>query len=189
VREELEQIRRALEEMLGRPSRWSGVLELTDDPAVNGSKPYRCDIVLNSSLAGQDVRWRTLIHEMLHTFSAGYNRRDFDDAPGWEEGVVEQCQRLLRPAVLARLGVGADEAIFAWAEASHRYNGYIRALETLRQSLNVPVDRFFLDLLSEPIKTRAALVVALSRALPADQHRGFLRTFSAALTTLKRRPE
>jgi hypothetical protein len=187
LEDELERIRLILEELLGRPSRWSGVLELTDDPAVNGAKPFRCDIVINAALIGQDARWRTLIHEMLHSFSVGYHRRDFDEFPGWEEGVVEQTQRLLRPTILVRLGVSADEAALAQAESNHNYNVYIRALETLRQSLNIPPERFFLELLSEPIKTRAALVIGMAHNLPPSQSHGFLRTFSAAFTILKDR--
>ena len=189
LHEELEQIRRALEALLGRPSRWSGVLELTDDPTVNGAKPFRCDIVINGNLRGQDVRWRTLIHEMLHAFSAGYNRRDFDDFPGWEEGVVEQTQRLLRPSILSQLGVTAAETIFEQAEANHRYNAYLRALETLRQSFNISPEQFYLALLSEPIKTRAAFVVGMARTLPPDKNVEFLRQFSAAFTILKERPK
>jgi hypothetical protein len=157
LEDELERIRLILEELLGRPSRWSGVLELTDDPAVNGAKPFRCDIVINAALIGQDARWRTLIHEML------------------------------RPTILVRLGVSADEAALAQAESNHNYNVYIRALETLRQSLNIPPERFFLELLSEPIKTRAALVIGMAHNLPPSQSHGFLRTFSAAFTILKDR--
>ena len=70
---ELRQIERVLTEIIGRPSRWSGRVELTDDPAVWGAKPYGCDIVINENLRGKDKRWRTFIHEMLHSYSVGYN--------------------------------------------------------------------------------------------------------------------
>lgn len=105
---------------------------LTDDPDVRGAKPFRCDIVINKTLSEQDLRWRTLIHEMLHTFSAGYNPQDYQALRGWEEGVVEQLQRLLRPAVLAKLGVSVSEKVFEQVEDGHEYQKYVRALESMR---------------------------------------------------------
>lgn len=96
--QELKQIQQVLVGMLGRPSRWSGIVELTEDPYIRGAKPFRCDIIINAELSEKDLRWRTLIHEMLHTFSAGYQPLDYASFRGWEEGIVEQLQRVLRPA-------------------------------------------------------------------------------------------
>jgi hypothetical protein len=185
LREELGRTRQVLEELLGKPSRWSGVLELTSDPSVNGAKPFRCDIVLNTILLGQDVRWRTLIHEMLHTFSAGYNRRDFDSFPGWEEGVVEQLQRLLRPTILARLGVTVAEAIFDSVEAGHKYNGYIRALNAIRQHLNIPAQQFHFDLLSEPIRDRGNSILRTGMLMPPVQRAALISIYSVSNAVLR----
>ena len=57
-------------------------------------------------------------------------------ARGWEEGVVEQMQRLLRPQVVVALSLDLDEAVPAEAEANHPYNVFIILLEDLRQRLN-----------------------------------------------------
>ena len=54
----------------------------------------------------------TFIHEALHSVSAGFMGEDYRSARGWEEGVAEQLQRLLRVEVLDRLGAHMEEAVF-----------------------------------------------------------------------------
>ncbi len=134
LQEELEQVCRALTERLGRPLRWSGRVETTEDSRIRGAKPFRCDIVINIGLAGKAERWRTLIHEMLHTFSAGYQPLDYVAFRGWEEGVVEQLQRILRPEILAEIGIAIEETVFAAVEAAHEYAEYMGALEAMREA-------------------------------------------------------
>ena len=68
-----------------------------------GKKRFSCDIQIQEALAKTEARWTTLIHESLHTFSSGYLREDYQAYRGWEEGVVEQLQRLLRFEVFHRL--------------------------------------------------------------------------------------
>ena len=97
VQQELIAIVDVLSELTGLTSRWSGEVELSQDARAFGRKPISCRIVLNERLADQPVRWRTLIHEALHLFSAGYDSQDYQAWRGWEEGVVEQLQRLFRP--------------------------------------------------------------------------------------------
>lgn len=63
-----------------------------------------------------------MTHEVLHTFSPQYTRSEYNAAQGWEEGVVEQMQRLLRPQVLAALEVTVREEVLTNAEADHQYN-------------------------------------------------------------------
>ena len=132
---ELEQIRLAVEQMTGLPSRWSGTLELVPDADFKGKKPFRCDVLIHADLAGQPYRWTTLIHEMLHSVSAGYARDDYQDLQGWEEGVVEQIQRFLRPRILVQLRVSVEEETadaFRQIEEGHAYNDFIAAIERLR---------------------------------------------------------
>ncbi len=112
IQQELVAIMGVLRELTGLTSRWSGDVELIHDLRVLGRKPFTCRIVLNERLADQPVHWRTLIHEALHSFSAGYNMTDYQAFLGWEEGTVEQVQRLLRPTVLKRLGLQIDDAVF-----------------------------------------------------------------------------
>ena len=167
---ELRQIEQVLTEIIGWPSRWSGRVELTGDPAVRGAKPYRCDIVIN---------------EMLHSYSAGYNRRDYDEACGWEEGVVEQLQRLLRPEIFPRLSVQVGEDAFRKTEEAIKYNAYVAALETLRAEVGQDERAFYLRLLATPIAARSGLLVQMGRRMRGSEFGDYVRIFAASNATLK----
>ncbi len=187
-REELERLAPILTELTGLPSRWNGQVELGQEEWFRGKKLFSCGIVIQAQLVSLEIRWRTLIHESLHSRSAGYNSADYNTLIGWEEGVVEQTQRLLRPKVLARIGVQVEEAVFREVEADHVYNRYIDALEDLRRGLNVAEEQqtgFYVDLLSTPIRDRAALIYSLSSRLAGADRRRFLSIFSAASDRLR----
>lgn len=49
---------------------------------------------------------------------------DYQAFLGWEEGVIEQVQRLLRPTVLKKLGLQIDEAVFVPVKAAYAFNKY-----------------------------------------------------------------
>ena len=175
----------ALVKMLGRPSRWSGRAELTDSPYIRGAKPFRCDIVINLELSRQDERWRTLIHEMLHTFSAGYQPLDYAAFRGWEEGVVEQLQRLLRPSILTTLGLEIEESLFADIDQNHDYTEYIDALETIRETLETEATAFYASLLAVPIRDRRRSVFDLGMSLPFEKRFRFLSAYSSGDAVLR----
>lgn len=179
-----------LSELTGLPSRWSGRVELVPNAEFKGQKRPICDIRIDAALAAQDERWPTLIHEALHSISAGYNSNDFRDFRGWEEGVVEQLQRILRPAILQRLGVVLPAGVFDAGEALHNFNAYIAALEGLRLLLSQPdvsQQSFYLDLLKLPIKERPDRLVRLCLALEQPQRGVFIAAFSRADALLKTR--
>lgn len=184
--DELRQIERILTEIIGRPSRWSGRVELTDDPQVLGKKPLGCDIIINRNLLGRDERWRTLIHELLHSYSAGYNSADYWASRGWEEGVVEWLQRLLRPVILGRLGLSISEAVFDAAPEHPLYSEYVSALGNLQAIVGQGQIQFYLDLLAAPIRDRSAAVYGLGRTLPASEYRPFVRVFAAGNAVLRK---
>jgi hypothetical protein len=188
VAEELERLTPFLTELTRLPSRWNGQVELGQEEWFRGKKLFSCGIVIQAKLVTQETRWRTLIHESLHSRSAGYNSADYNALIGWEEGVVEQTQRLLRPEVLARAGVQVEEAVFRQVEADHVYNRYIDALEDLRRSLSVTEGqqtRFYVDLLATPIRDRAAFVYGLSSSLAGTDRRRFLSIFYTASDRLR----
>ena len=190
AQEELRLIEQIVSELTGLPSNWNGNVELHTEPGWRGMKPFGCAIRLDSARQELDVRWRTHLHEVLHAHSAGYARTAFDDFPGWEEGVVEKLQRLLRPRVLARLGSGVTEAVFAQEDAEHEYNPYIEALERLYPFLKQPEESetdFYVALLATPIKERVAWTLARGKQLPPQEFSVFLRAFSAANATLRRK--
>lgn len=137
TQKELADIVAVLTEVTGLPSRWSGRVELVPDAEFKGRKRQMCDIQIDADLSDREERWATLIHEALHSISAGYNGMDFRVLRGWEEGVAEQLQRLYRPIVLRRLGVNLEESVFLSNELHHQFDPYIAALESLRH-LNEP---------------------------------------------------
>jgi len=173
-------------ELTGLPSNWNGTVTLVDGAPFRGQKRFDCGILLDSRLAGEPVRWRTLIHESLHAVSAGYNRADYNRLNGWEEGVVEKMQRLLRPQVLERLAVAAaPESVFARAEQEHLYNRYITALETLREELALTEPVFYRNLLATPLAARPGYVYGLGSQFAPQGRRAFLEACSKANAVLR----
>lgn len=186
VQQELVAIIALLGEMTGLTSRWNGEVELAQDPRALGRKPFTCRIVLNERLVNHPARWRTLIHEALHSFSAGYNREDYQAWRGWEEGVVEQLQRLFRPSILARLSVTVDATVFQAVEEDYPFNKYIQALEQLREAIDSrPTHEFYLDLLATGIKDRPGLILGKRFQLPQEERATFVGLFSRTNSVLK----
>ena len=149
VLEELKAVRDAVERLTGLRSRWSGSVVLMDGRETVSMKGYpllaekrwNCDIVLDAAVPDLPVRWRTFLHEMLHSISVGLNEADYNRFRGWEEGVVEHLQRLLRP---------------------ERMNPYVQALDELRLSLGSEPLHFYLHLLGVPLAQRMVHVRGLS---------------------------
>lgn len=188
MREELARIMPLLSEWTGLPSRWSGTVELVATTEFYGKKPFNCDILIRTSLADDPVRWRTLIHEAIHAFSVGLTRTDYSQFTGWEEGVVEQSQRLLRKTLLQNLNVVVADEVFQQKEVDHAYNGYIQALEGLRQVVSPahePPELFYKTLLATPLKARPSLVWRLGLSLAGTRRADFFRLFSSASSVLK----
>ena len=186
IRGELERIQPVIEEITGLTSRWNGKVELVPDLGYSGIKRSSCMIVMDVSLVGDALRWRTSIHELLHAVSAGYTRSDYRVLRGWEEGVVEQLQRLIRPSLLNRIGVVVPNDFFGAAEVFHPFNHYIEALEELRGELALPEFDFYRNLLRTPIRRRPTSMFELRSTLSGEQQRSFLETFARAHATLRR---
>ncbi len=155
----LRQTVQALEDILGRPSRWNGEALLESGLFFAGAARYNGSIGVSEKIfADLNLRWRTLIHEALHTFSPQYTHMTYLNTIGWEEGVVEQMQRLLRPAVLTALQIEVSEKAVNAVEQAHPYNKYIAVLEDLRLRLGEDPQRFYRTLLATPLTDRATLM-------------------------------
>jgi len=185
TQQEMVQIISVVQELTGLTSRWSGRVELVPDAPYMGQKSFACHVSIRASLAQEQVRWATLIHEAFHSVSAGFNREDFRNARGWEEGVVEQLQRLFRVPVLDRLGVSVNDVVFAESEGKHLYNPYIEHLEDFRQLLNDDLIDFYLGLLRTPIKSRASQILNRGMAESHLSPKAFVLLFSAANATMR----
>jgi hypothetical protein len=168
----LRQIMGVLEDVLGWSSRWNGQVSLVQSLTFAGVAHYNGSISINELIyVDADLRWRTLIHEALHTFSPQYTRYEYSNMRGWEEGVVEQMQRLVRPQVLAALGVVVNEEALLEAEANHIYNIYIAFLEDLRLRLGDAPFTFYKMLLACPLMERS-IILRQSGILLDDLIRG-----------------
>ena len=173
VRDELDAVKRAVEQLTGLRSRWSGNVILLDTAqivALKGvevlaEKRWACDMVVNTDLIGLPIRWRTFIHEVIHSVSVGSNDADYRRFRGWEEGVVEQTQRLLRPELLGLLQARAAETACEGADRRWIFNPYVEALEALRVPLKMATTAFYMNLLKTPLASRLASVRALSDTL------------------------
>lgn len=182
IRNELSRIMPVVSELTGLSSNWNGQVDLVEGASYRGVKKFECGIHIRASLARDEVRWRTLIHESLHAVSVGFNRLDFQANVGWEEGVVEQLQRLLRREILAALSAEVSESVFLSIENALRYNIYIDALERLRESLAISDQRrYYVDLLSIPVGKRLGHCLNLGmQLLGSSERRRFLDVFSAS---------
>lgn len=135
---------------------WNGRVELLDQNRFEGQALFTGEIILHPDVIQSSLRWLTYLHEMLHMYSEGYSADDYAAYPGWEEGVVEKLQRLLRPSVLQSLGVSLKEAEADKEDTEHTYNPYLYALEAVRHLINAQQDEldFYLNLHSRPIPER-----------------------------------
>jgi hypothetical protein len=183
---ELRQILPIIEEVTGLASRWNGTLELVPEANFKGKKPFSCSILMETALARQDIRWRTSLHELLHSVSAGYNSGDYNAYLGWEEGIVEQLQRIIRPEVLERLGIVLPEEVFQSWETVHPYNRYIVALEQIRMVLQQPDREFYIGLLHTPIRQRPVAIFEQGSRLSGAERIAFVRTYSVVNAILRR---
>ena len=183
----LRQIVQALEGNLGWRSRWNGEATLENGLFFAGAARYSGSIGISEMLfADHDLRWRTLIHEALHTFSPQYTHMTYLSARGWEEGVVEQMQRLLRPTILTSLGVIVSEEVNTAVERGHPYNKYIAPLEDLRLRLGDEAANFYRALLATPLPDRAMRMKQSGILLDAADQQEFSTALLKAVLVLSR---
>ena len=169
VEEETRRLVLLVEEITGLRSRWNGRIILLEDAAmqsllgrrVSGEKRWSCDILLHSDFGDDPLRWRTLLHEVLHSVSAGMNEQDYRRFRGWEEGVVEWLQRQWRSEMLHSLGASVPEEVFNEAERHWPMNDYLEALQVLQKASGLEAKLFYRDLLRTPLALRPGAVRAM----------------------------
>jgi hypothetical protein len=185
IREELRRLQPVIEEITGMSSRWTGRVDLVSNARFRGLKPFRCDILLDAALVEQPTRWRTLIHELLHSVSAGLNQSDYNAYQGWEEGTVEALQHCIRQEVLSRIGVVIEEEVLLLGDSAHPFNHYIAALENIRGILRQDKEFFYLNLLRTPIRHRYSFLVQQCLQLQGTANREAIRILSASRPILE----
>lgn len=185
VRDELVAIRDVLQESIGWPSRWTGEVEILDDSMAYGHARWGGRIAVSRDIIQSDARWRTQIHELLHTFSVGLTPDAYSQFRGWEEGTVEQLQRHFRPLVLGRLSLPIPDHFFAAVEKEHSANRYIETLNAMGGLLGQPSPGFFISLLGIPLANRPAYVLESGHTLPVDRQAEFRRYFASSFSLMR----
>ena len=183
VEDETRRLVGLVEEATGLRSRWNGEIILLEDAAmvplfgrrVSGKKLWNCNILLHSDFVNNPLRWRTLLHEVLHSVSAGMNEQDYRRFQGWEEGTIEWLQRHWRPEMLRSLGASVSEETFAVAERFWPFNKYLEALAVLQEASGMEAELFYRKLLQTPLALRPGVV----RAMGSEP--GFLPLFARTI--------
>jgi len=191
---EIQTIVRLVEGWTDLRSRWSGEVVIVDSVSAMllsrqpflAKKEWNCRIVVLDRIVEDDLRWRTLIHEALHSVSVGNREADYRVFHGWEEGVVESLQRLYRPDILKHMGISISEAVFAEAEKEWIYEPYIAALHRLSAELPSISERTFLEtLLQTPLAQRPAAMLAWGKR-EGNSPASFIRVFAEVSGVLRR---
>ena len=189
---EVRQIVAFVEETTGLRSRWNGSIRMVDaDTAALMSavpffakKDWGCGITVLQSILSGDGRWRSLLREVLHSVSVGLTQESYDRFAPWEEAIVEDLQRLYRPALLARLNIDAVESRAAAPESAWRFNRALDALLRIAaERPDVPTQEFLEEMLRTPLPNRPAFAFEWGRQ-SADFGR-FKRVYAAASGLLR----
>lgn len=195
--EEVRQIIAFVEECTGLPSRWNGGLLILEDGtgeaqtaqmlsrvAYLAKKEWNCGITVLESVVQDDQRWRTLLHEALHSVSVGLTEPEYQRFAPWEEAVVESLQRLYRPLLFRRLGLDLDEGPFQALETTWRYQGALGAIGRIAaERPEVPLRDFLEAMLRTPLPNRPAFAFEWGRQTADFDH--FKRVYAAASGLLR----
>src|SRR5438128_374754 len=128
----LERLVIEVEEFTGLHSNWNGEIALSEDISVGGSpsyiavKEWQCAIRINMAAIDEASLPGTLIHEVVHSVSAGLSTTTFRQNVGFEEGVAEMVTRLIMPHALERLGIDSGPP-------REKFLDFVAALEELRR--------------------------------------------------------
>jgi hypothetical protein len=122
---------------------------------------------------------------MMHSVSIGYTPNEYSDWIGWEEGVVEQMQRLHRQEILQTLQVKYDQTSLAQIDSKWLMNPYIGALEEVRDVLKDSEASFYGNLLATPLRDRYTHLLMRARGLPLETRKDALLVLSRVNRVLK----
>lgn len=166
---DLSRVIQAIQSHTSLTSRWNGSLQVRGlDFGFSGQKHRSCAISIREDVLRLPAnRWSTMIHEGLHSVSNGFVGAGFV-ADVWEEAVVEQAQRLLRPMILSDLGIAVPGDDLPARDELHPYNADIRRLEIVRRALGRDSRDFYLMLLAPSPPERVRFRIEAQRRLQSD---------------------
>lgn len=176
IEADLRRIVAELEQLTGLLSLWNQRVEVVlETSAAFGGKTFSCLIRIRADIAASDLRWPTLLHEAFHCFSVERSPDASLNFTGYEEGVVEQLQRLYRQELLDTLGVNIQPDAFVDRDANNAYTHYIDSLEGIRRAIGEEAKPFYLRLLGTPLEQRWALLRTLGQEIPEWSNAAFRR--------------
>lgn len=195
--EEVRQIIAAVEAFTGLSSRWNGGLFILTESTGEAQtaqmlarvpylakKEWSCAITVVESVLQDDQRWRTLLHEALHSVSVGLTEPDYQRFAPWEEAVVESLQRLYRPALFQQLGLDVDEGQFRSIETTWRYERARQAISQIASERpEVPLRDFLEAMLRTPLPDRPGFAFEWGRQAADFDH--FKRVYAASSGLLR----
>jgi hypothetical protein len=161
VTADLTRLRDALHDLTPLRSRWNGIVRVDPTIGTRANALFLEDgtIVVIPRLIYRKTRWRTLIHELIHSLGVPVSKADYEKEKGWEEGFVEVVQRRLRPAVMARLGDAYDEAFIAALEPTWAFQSYVDAAEAILAATGEDPLAVCYDVLQQPVAARPAYLI------------------------------
>ncbi len=174
---ELRQVQVLLERLLsGRECRWNGNFVPVNYLLTWGQIQWdearaSCAICVDRGVLSTEARWIVYFHEMLHAFSTGAEEPGvYFGLRGWEEGLVETLERLLRPELVQELGLQFSAPVLEEIrqyESLNNYNRYVRALEAISQEAGYDTGAwrtFLIELLSTPLLDRSYQTITSANA-------------------------
>ena len=194
VEDETRRLVALVEETTGLRSRCNGTVRvidaataaLTSQTPFFAKKEWSCGITVVDTTLGSDGRWRSLLHEALHSVSVGLTEPEYRRLRLWEEGVVETLQRLYRPVLFRRLGLAIAESQFRAVEEHWRYNRAVEALAQIAaERPDVPPRDFLEAMLRTPLSNRPAF--AFEWGCRSADFARFKRVYAAASGILRER--
>lgn len=194
VEDETRRLVLVVEEVTGLRSRWNGTVRiidvataaLTSQTPFFAKKEWSCGITVVETTLNSERRWRSLLHEALHSVSVGLTEPDYHRFHLREEAIVEMLQRMYRPMLFRRLGLTIAESQFRAVEENWRYNRAIGALaQVAAERPDVPQRDFLEELLRTPLPDRPAYTFDWGRQ--AADFAKFKRAYAAASGILRER--
>lgn len=172
----LRRIIKEIERLTQLPSQWNQKVEvISERNRAVGGKTFGCLIRLRADMVNTEHGWLTLIHEAFHSFSTERSPDASLSYPGYEEGVVEQLQRLFRQEILDALSVSLSPDTFVDRDTNCAYTVYTDALEAMREALSQDSKAFYVSLLSTPLEQRWALLRKQAQQSASWSRRDFRR--------------
>lgn len=192
VEDETRRLVLLVEESTGLRSRWNGTVRIIDSATAAltsqtpffAKKEWSCGITVVETTLNNEGRWRSLLHEALHSVSVGLTKDSYDLFAPWEEAIVETLQRAYRPPLFRRLGLRVAESQFRDVELNWRYNQAVDALAQIAaERPSVPLREFAEELLRTPLLDRPAYAFNWGRQ--AADFAKFKRVYAAASGLLR----